>query len=117
MLLNLRVAVLAAFASSAAPSDPAPQKFVIPQHGTLILSVPDGWRVSTNPIEEPPALTIVMRPATGDGFSFQISSVWLDPRRPGGGSPPSPADLRERVQTAAERMLPKALKKKRRSSS
>lgn len=73
------------------------------------MSVPKGWRVDARPLQVPPSVALRFRPASGDAFSIQVTSVWLDPsRRPD----VTPDSIKQQVRASAEASLPKAVEKK-----
>ena len=57
---------------------PAALPYAIPGHGRLNLSVPAGWRVTSKALAQPPSLNLRFGPSSGDGFSLQVTAVWLD---------------------------------------
>lgn len=63
-------------ASGQGPSAALP--YAIPGHGSLRLSVPTGWRVSSKALTQPPSLNLRFGPSSGDSFSLQVTAVWLD---------------------------------------
>lgn len=68
-------------APAAAPAPPAadtvrPRSFPVPQHGNLVLGVPESWdhEITQPPGELPP--TIELTPRQGDEFRFMITPFW-----------------------------------------
>jgi hypothetical protein len=105
----LALPLVCGLAASAAVLEPGqPRRFSIPGRGSLILSVPQGWRVASNSLAEPPAVSIKMGPSSGDAFSVQVSSVFIDPAQ---APSLSLASLKDRMQKTAEAALPRAVEK------
>ncbi len=97
---------------SAAVLEPGQQqRFSIPGHGNLVLNIPTGWRVASNSLQEPPAVSLRIGPASGDAFSIQVSTVWIDPAK---ASDLSPESFKERMQQSAAELLPKSVEKEAR---
>jgi hypothetical protein len=99
---------LAGLAAAQAPAAQAPaaQPFGVPGRGNLLLNVPKDWRVIDQGLADPASVLVRMRPATGDAFYLQITSVWLTPDKLAGVTDEL---IRSRVQESAKRMLPKAV--------
>lgn len=96
------IAVIFIFAQGEA-SAVSPRTFDLPDHGTLSLSVPDGWeeRLSQPPDRLPP--TISLTPRSGQNFQILITVVWaVGP----GGETPDGATLRADVAAAARDTAP-----------
>jgi hypothetical protein len=100
-------AVLAWTLAGAAAAQPArPQRFDIPGRGNLLLAVPPGWHVIDQARVSPPTLILRMRPASGDAFYVQITSVLVPPDKL---ASLGDEGIKSRVQESAQRMLPRAL--------
>jgi len=108
--MNLRLALLAAALvfSSAAPAQPAPKRFAISGHGSLLLGVPAEWRVADKATANPPAVALSVRPATGDSFNLQITALWPDPAKTAGMTPEA---IKERVQATSRDLLQQSVEK------
>jgi len=94
--------------STAAAQAQSARQFSIPGHGSLVLDVPNGWRVTTRSVDNPPSVALRIDPPSGDAFVLQVSSVWLDPSKRAGISSD---ELRARTQKSAEELLPQAVEK------
>ena len=99
-------------AEAATPAPPAddsrPRSFPLPQHGHLILSVPQSWdhEVRQAPENLPP--TIVLTPRDGDDFKVMITPLWNPKNEPGFNNPQFikglvSNDLKGMLPTAVER--------------
>ena len=109
MRLNRSGLIAVAVCLSSIPAGAREQRFSVPGHGSLLLSAPKEWRVETRLLQVPPSVSLRFRPPSGDAFSIQVTSVWLDPaRRPD----VTPDSMKKQVQTSAEASLPKAVEKK-----
>ncbi len=108
--MNLRPALLAAALvfSSAAPAQPAPKRFAIPGHGSLLLNVPAEWRVADKSTANPPAVTLSVRPATGDSFNLQVTALWPEPAKM---AAMTPEVIKERVQATSKDLLKQSVEK------
>ena len=95
-----------ALADFAAAQAPAPQPFGVPGRGNLLLTVPKDWRAIDQGLADPASVLVRMRPASGDAFYLQLTSVWLTPEKRAGVTDEL---IRSRVQESAKRMLPKAV--------
>ena len=104
------MAVALAFAtiSPASAQSANTRTFDVPGHGGLVLAVPEGWRVTTRSVDNPPSAALRIDPPSGDAFVLQISSVWLDPSKRLGITSD---DLKARTQKSAEELLPQAVEK------
>jgi hypothetical protein len=76
----------------------APQSFVLPGHGTLLLNVPDGWK--SNPQQPPGGLppTIGFGEQSGASFVVLLTPVWGSSP---GGAAPDDAKIKSTVASAA----------------
>jgi len=86
----------------------ATRDFQIPGHGTLRLTVPDGWKVDSRPLREPASVSLHLRPSSGDSFDIQISAVWLSADQLAKTSSQS---LKENMQRAANDLLTHSVEK------
>lgn len=95
--------------SSKTPVDtPGIRSFPLPQHGNLILSVPESWdhEISQPPGDLPP--TIVLTPRQGDDFKVLITPIWSFKNEPGSASSKTIKDL---ISDNRTRMLPTAVER------
>jgi hypothetical protein len=108
--MKLRPALLAAALvfSSAALAQPAPKRFAIPAHGSLLLNVPAEWRLADKATANPPAVALSVRPATGDSFNLQITALWPEPAKRAGMTPQV---IKERVQATSKELLQQSVEK------
>jgi len=105
----LRLALhAAALAASTALAQPAPERFAIPQHGTLLLNVPTDWRVADKATANPPAVAVHLGPAATDSFDLQLTAVWLEPAK---RAEMTPQAIKERVQATSKELLKQAVEK------
>jgi hypothetical protein len=104
--LLLFAAVLAL--PSATLAQPAPKRFAIAGHGTLVLNVPAQWRVADKATANPPAVSVSLRPPTGDSFELQMTAVWLEPAK---RAEMTPEAIKERVQATSKDLLKQAVEK------
>lgn len=104
--LVLLAAVLSA--SGATLAQPAPQRFAIPGHGTLLLNVPLQWRLADKATPNPPSVSISAGPATGDSFDLQMTAVWLEPAK---RAEMTPQAIKQRVQATSKELLNQAVEK------
>ncbi|OPY79099.1 MAG: hypothetical protein A4E64_00536 [Syntrophorhabdus sp. PtaU1.Bin058] len=85
-----------------------PRSIPIPQHGKLILSVPDTWKQSAGkPVDIFP--TIVFRPDKGDDFEVYITPLWSVKKDPAFNKPET---ARSMIESDLKNMLPQAVEKK-----
>ena len=90
-------------------AQPAPRQFAVPGYGSLGLRVPADWRVAEQASGNRPSVDIVMRPAAGERFNLQITSIGVDPAKLG---EMTQGVLRERVQGVAKKLLPQSVEGK-----
>lgn len=90
----------------ASPAASAPRMFDVPDHGQLVLSVPDGWTAAVEEREGEPWPTIKLGPHDGDGFSMLVTPMF-DPRDLA-QSPQPAATARRFAQTSLDRRAPDA---------
>lgn len=91
-----------------AQQSPVAQEYSFKGHGSLRLTIPDGWRVSSKSLKRPIALVLHLRPTSGDAFDVQLTSTWLDPAALAKTTPES---MRANVQRSADGLLPQAVEK------
>jgi hypothetical protein len=108
MISRLLVFAAVVAFSSAPLAQPAPKRFAIAGHGTLVLNVPAQWRVADKATAAPPAVALIVGPATGDSFNLQMTAVWLEPAK---RAELTPEAIRERVQATSKDLLKQALEK------
>ena len=77
----------------------APQSFVMPGHGTLLLNVPQGWKAELKQPEGGLPPTIGFREQSGASFVVRITVVWA--MAPNSGVPED-ATIRSMVTSAAK---------------
>jgi hypothetical protein len=77
----------------------APQSFLMPGHGTLLLSVPEGWK---SDLKQPPGglpPTIGFGGQSGGSFVVLVTTVWGSSP---GGPAPDDANIKTTVSSAAK---------------
>lgn len=94
--------------SSTTLAQAGPQRFAIPGHGTLVLSLPAEWLVADKTTANPPAVALRAGPATEDSFNLQITAVWLEPAK---RAELTPEVIKERVQAMSQDLLKQAVEK------
>jgi hypothetical protein len=55
------------------------QVYIVPNHGSLRLSIPVAWAVESTAIAEPATLFLHIAPAKGKTFDAQLTVLWLTP--------------------------------------
>jgi len=55
------------------------QVYLVPNHGSLRLSIPVSWTVESRAIADPASIFLHIAPAKGKDFDLQLTVVWLDP--------------------------------------
>lgn len=87
---------------------PRPRAFPLPQHGNLVLSVPEDWdhEIRQPPDNLPP--TIVLTPREGDDFEILITPLWSYKNEPGFNNPQM---IKRLISDALARMLPTAVER------
>ena len=89
----------------------AVQRYPVPKHGSLQLNVPKDWRVASQSMEDPAAAILRFRPASGEAFYVQVTTIWLDPQK----SPKkTPEELKANVLSSAQKPLQQAVEKQAR---
>jgi len=91
------------------PADtPGIRSFPLPQHGNLILSVPESWdhEIMQPPGDLPP--TIVLTPRQGDDFKVLITPIWSLKSEPVAVSPQA---IQALISDNRTRMLPTAVER------
>jgi hypothetical protein len=68
--------VFLALPALAAPAGTA-RKVSVPDHGAFEISLPDGWRYSTEPSPEGGGDTLRLEPPSGDRFVLMATPVWV----------------------------------------
>jgi len=84
------------------------RRFPLPDHGFLKLSMPVGWK---HQLRQPPERlppTIMLQAGSGPAFAILITPIW--PAR-ADIKPQTPAEMRQQVETAVERIKPQAVEK------
>jgi len=100
--------LLVLFSAADAQEATQAQRYVIPGHGSLSLNVPRAWMALSKPLEKPPSVVLLFRPASGGAFSVQLTSAWLAPDKLAGFTPES---IRSKTQDSATKLLPEAEEK------
>lgn len=99
-------------ASSQSSADKfADRSFPVPQHGNLVLSLPESWRQDIRQPSEAAPPTIVLAPRHGDDFKVMITPLWSPKNEPGFNSPQVmkrlvSSDLAGMLPSAVEREVP-----------
>jgi hypothetical protein len=57
----------------------AVQVYIVPNHGSLRLSIPVAWTVESRAMADPATLFLHIAPAKGKVFDAQLTVVWLTP--------------------------------------
>ncbi len=60
-----------------ASADGTARKVTVPEHGAFEISLPSGWRYSTEPSPEGGGDTLCLEPPTGDRFLLMATPVWV----------------------------------------
>ncbi len=60
-----------------ASADGTARKVTVPEHGAFEISLPSGWRYSTEPSPEGGGDTLRLEPPTGDRFLLMATPVWV----------------------------------------
>jgi len=84
------------------------KEYAIPGHGTLRLAMPEGWQVSSSPVQQPASTVLHIVPRSGDGFDVQLTAVWLDAAAVARMTAQS---IKANVQRSADGLLPQAVEK------
>lgn len=84
------------------------RSFVLPQHGKLILNVPNTWKqeVRQPPKNLPP--TIILTPDQGDEFKVMITALWSPKKDPTFNKPKA---VKRLIDNDLRQMLPGAVEK------
>lgn len=106
--LMLLVVLFGPTAHSQTTAPTASMDFPVPNHGSLRLKVPDGWRKRALPLTDPASVTLHFAPANGDAFDIQVSAVWLDSAKRTSVTADS---IKADTQRAAEGLLPHSVEK------
>ena len=87
---------------------PGIRSFPLPQHGNLVLSVPESWdhEIMQPPGNLPP--TIVLTPRQGDDFKVMITPFWSPGNEPGFNTPQT---ARRLINENRIRLLPTAVER------
>jgi hypothetical protein len=56
-----------------------PQVYIVPNHGSLRLSIPASWTVESRAIADPASMFLHIAPAKGKDFDVQLTVVWMNP--------------------------------------
>src|SRR5919109_667921 len=87
------------------------QRYSVPGHGSLQLSVPREWRVASRSDADPASVALRIGPASGEAFHVQVTTIWLDPAK---SRTKTPQDLRASVVNGAQKPLKQAVEKEAR---
>jgi hypothetical protein len=55
------------------------QVYLVPNHGSLRLSIPVSWTVESRAMPDPATMFLHIAPAKGKDFDAQLTVVWLNP--------------------------------------
>ena len=55
------------------------QVYLVPNHGSLRLSIPVSWTVESRAIADPASIFLHIAPAKGKDFDVQLTVVWMNP--------------------------------------
>jgi hypothetical protein len=53
--------------------------YIVPNHGSLRLSMPESWTVDSTAMADPSTMFLHIAPAKGKSFDAQLTVVWLTP--------------------------------------
>lgn len=101
---------LATCLMSTASAQAQPQRYAVPGHGSLALEVPKEWRVTSQSASDPASVNVRIRPASGDAFYVQITTIWLDPAK----GRKTPEQLKAEVRNGTDKLLKQAVEKEAR---
>jgi hypothetical protein len=81
MRIHFGVVLAASLLSGAmlAQQSSAVQVYIVPNHGSLRLSIPAAWAVESRAMADPATLFLHIAPAKGKAFDAQLTVVWLTP--------------------------------------
>ena len=85
-----------------------PQRYGVPGHGSLVLEVPKEWRVTSQPLNDPASVILRFRPASGEAFYVQVTTIWLDGAKL---AKKTPEQLKADVRSSADNPLKQAVEK------
>ena len=88
-----------------------PQRYAVPGHGSLALEVPKEWRVTSQPVNDPASVILRFRPASGEAFYVQVTTIWLEPSK---AAKKTPEQLKEEVRRGTDKLLKQAVEKEAR---
>jgi hypothetical protein len=91
-----------------AQEQPSAQRFSVPGRGALQLDVPRDWRAISKSLTEPASVLLRIRPAAGEAFLVQVTTVWLEPEKMASNTPEK---LRADVRRIADKLLSQAVEK------
>jgi hypothetical protein len=92
------IAISGLFAAWQANAAPSPENFVLPNHGTLVLSVPSDWKANVKTPGGDSPQTISFAPKNGAAFKVLLTPIWAEATR----QLPDDAKVRSVVWSAAE---------------
>jgi hypothetical protein len=84
------------------------QRYSVPGHGSLQLEVPRDWRVASQSLKDPASVALHLRPASGDAFDVQVTTLWLDRAK---SARKTPEQLKAEVQNGTAKLLKRAVEK------
>lgn len=102
------LAILALGFGARAQQAASAKDFEVPKHGALRLAVPSEWIAESEPVKQPPAVAIHLRPASGDSFDVKVTAIWLDAKKLKSTTPES---IQANVAGAAQHMLEQSVEK------
>jgi hypothetical protein len=105
--------IAVAFLLAASPACPADatsdRRYPLPERGYLQVQAPASWKDERRQPSEPVPPTILFGPGRGTSFAVLLTPIW----RPRPDVPlPAKAELRQRVERAAESIRPQAVEKR-----
>ncbi|MFI5173696.1 MAG: hypothetical protein ACHQKY_02485 [Terriglobia bacterium] len=83
-------------------------EYLVPNHGKLSLSVPEGLRDFSQTLSEPASVLLRFRPQSGDAFYVQVTTVWFDSKKLAKATPEA---IRANVASSAAEPLRHAVEK------
>ena len=84
------------------------EDYPIPDHGSLHLTIPKAWRVSSQSTKQPPGVVLQVRPESGDAFNIQVTTVWLNEVAL---TRTTQESIRRQVDQNGRQLLPQAVEK------
>jgi hypothetical protein len=107
-ILNNVNIVLSQRGPKVAAGSPMPYSLTLPQHGTLILSIPGSWKRSIRKAGEGLPPTIILSPKKGGTFETMITPLWSPNNTPNFNNASA---LKWAIEQHLKKMLPTAIEK------